>query len=108
MNVSSYSSSCSYLLCINNLLILPLFETINTIVTSIDVIHCWSIYSIGTKIDAIPGRLNLTFTLRLLNRGINRGFCYELCGIGHYGMQIISLFLDYVVSKLFIEASLLY
>ena len=89
----NYSISSSYLFSVNNLLILPLFETINTIVTSMDVIHCWSIYSIGSKIDAIPGRLNLTFTLRLFNRGLNRGFCYELCGQGHYGMQIISLFL---------------
>ena len=85
------SKFCNYLLEINNLLLLPLFEIINSIVTSIDVIHSWSIYSFGSKIDAIPGRLNLAFTQRLFYYGINRGFCFELCGQGHYGMQIISL-----------------
>ena len=61
-----------------------------------------SLSHIGSKIDAIPGRLNLTFTLRLFNRGMNRGFCYELCGQGHYGMQIISsilLFLSFSFSS---------
>ena len=29
----------------------------------------------------------------MINRrqGEHRGFCYELCGQGHYGMQIIAL-----------------
>jgi heme/copper-type cytochrome/quinol oxidase subunit 2 len=35
-----YTLFSSYLFEVNSLLILPLFETINTIVTSIDVIHC--------------------------------------------------------------------
>jgi hypothetical protein len=35
-----YILSSSYLFEVNSLLILPLFETINIIVTSIDVIHC--------------------------------------------------------------------
>lgn len=99
----SYSISSSYLFSVNNLLLLPLFETINTIVTSVDVIHCWSIYSLGTKIDAIPGRLNLAFTLRLFCRGLNRGFCYELCGQGHYGMQIIAFFLPRQLQEYFIN-----
>ena len=43
-------------------------------------------YSYGIKIDAIPGRINIAFTLHSLFKGEYRGFCYELCGQGHAAM----------------------
>jgi len=43
------------------------------------------------KIDAIPGRINLANTLRLLWKGEYRGKCFELCGQGHLSMIINSL-----------------
>lgn len=85
----------SYLISVDHFLILPLYESLKSYITSIDVIHSWGIYSLGCKIDAIPGRLNLAFTLRLFWQGEHRGFCYELCGQGHYGMQIIALLITF-------------
>ena len=49
------------------------------------------IYSWGIKIDAIPGRINLATTLRLLWKGEYRGKCFELCGQGHLSMMINAL-----------------
>ena len=49
------------------------------------------IYSWGIKIDAIPGRINVATTLRLLNKGEYRGKCFELCGQGHLSMAIAAL-----------------
>jgi len=36
-----------------------------------------------TKPDAIPGRIHLASTIRLLTKGQHIGFCYESCGQGH-------------------------
>jgi len=57
------------------------------LVTASDVIHAWTIPSIGLKADAIPGRLN---QLRLIiNRaGIFYGQCSEICGANHSFMPI--------------------
>ena len=55
---------------------------------SFDVIHTLGLYSWGIKIDAIPGRINLATTLRLLWKGEYRGKCFELCGQGHLSMLI--------------------
>jgi heme/copper-type cytochrome/quinol oxidase subunit 2 len=60
---------------------------------SFDVIHSLGFYSFGIKIDAIPGRINTTNTLRLLLKGEYNGFRYELCGQGHLSMMLLSLIL---------------
>ena len=80
-----------YVLDIAQYILLPLYSFVRLIVYSFDVIHTLGIYSWGIKIDAIPGRINITTTLRLLNKGEYRGKCFELCGQGHLGMAI-SLF----------------
>jgi len=70
-------------------LIIPLWSIIKILVVSIDVIHSLGCYSFGIKIDAIPGRINLALlALRSLNKGEHRGFCFELCGYGHYNMLL--------------------
>jgi len=43
------------------ILYLPVNILIRSLVTSADVIHSWTIPSIGTKVDALPGRLNQIF-----------------------------------------------
>ena len=60
----------------------PILTEIRLLVTASDVIHAWTIPSIGLKADAIPGRLN---QLRLIiNRaGIFYGQCSEICGANH-------------------------
>ena len=82
-----------YMFDVNEYLLIPLFSCIKVFVVSIDVIHALGFYAFGIKIDAIPGRINLASTLRSLNKGENRGFCYELCGQGHSTMLLISMIL---------------
>jgi heme/copper-type cytochrome/quinol oxidase subunit 1 len=68
-----------------------LYSFIRLIVSSFDVIHTIAFYSLGIKIDAIPGKINSTTTLRLLNKGEYRGKCFELCGQGHLLMMCSSI-----------------
>jgi len=80
-----------YLFEISQYLLLPIYSFIRLFVYSFDVIHTLGFYSWAIKIDAIPGRINLANTLRLLLKGEYRGRCFELCGQGHLTMLISSL-----------------
>ena len=82
-----------YLFDISQYILLPIYSFIRLFVYSFDVIHTLGFYSWGIKIDAIPGRINLANTLRLLWKGEYRGKCFELCGQGHLSMIINSLVL---------------
>ena len=82
-----------YLFEISQYILLPIYSFIRLFVYSFDVIHTLGFYSWGIKIDAIPGRINLANTLRLLWKGEYRGKCFELCGQGHLSMIINSLVL---------------
>lgn len=48
------------LLDVDNRIILPINNQIRIIITATDVIHSWTIPSLGVKVDANPGRLNQT------------------------------------------------
>ena len=90
-----------YLFDISVYLILPIWTSIKIYTTSIDVIHSLGLYTFGIKIDAIPGRINLTNTLRSFNIGEYRGFCFELCGQGHSimllaGIQLTLIYLFFL------------
>ena len=52
------------------------------IVTSVDVIHSFSIPSIALKIDAVPGRINIVHVTPF-RLGIFYGQCSEICGYNH-------------------------
>lgn len=52
------------------------------IVTSLDVIHSWTIPVLGIKIDAIPGRIRLSSAMPIF-RGVFYGQCSEICGVNH-------------------------
>jgi len=67
----------------NRYLILPLWSQFKSVVLAFDVIHCLGFHSSGTKPDAIPGRIHLASTIRLLTIGQHIGYCYESCGQGH-------------------------
>ena len=82
-----------YLFEISQYILLPIYSFIRLFVYSFDVIHTLGFYSWGIKIDAIPGRINLATTLRLLWKGEYRGKCFELCGQGHLSMLITTLIL---------------
>nr|QZI86063.1 cytochrome c oxidase subunit II [Ischnobaenella hainana] len=76
------------LLDVDNRTILPMKSPIRVIVTAADVLHSWTIPSLGIKIDAIPGRLNQTNMF--INRpGIMFGQCSEICGANHSFMPIV-------------------
>nr|YP_011010266.1 cytochrome c oxidase subunit 2 [Ventidius distanti]WPW46868.1 cytochrome c oxidase subunit 2 [Ventidius distanti]WPW46881.1 cytochrome c oxidase subunit 2 [Ventidius distanti] len=83
----------------DNRIVLPMNNQIRIIVTASDVLHSWTIPSLGIKIDAIPGRLNQGFMF--INRpGIMYGQCSEICGANHSFMPIS---VESVTTKKFIE-----
>nr|YP_009110213.1 cytochrome c oxidase subunit II [Nomophila noctuella]AIW64979.1 cytochrome c oxidase subunit II [Nomophila noctuella] len=76
------------LLDVDNRIILPMNNQIRILVTATDVIHSWTIPSLGVKVDANPGRLNQTNFF--INRpGIFFGQCSEICGANHSFMPIV-------------------
>nr|UVW56094.1 cytochrome oxidase subunit 2 [Omphisa fuscidentalis]UVW56095.1 cytochrome oxidase subunit 2 [Omphisa fuscidentalis]UVW56096.1 cytochrome oxidase subunit 2 [Omphisa fuscidentalis] len=76
------------LLDVDNRITLPMNNQIRIMVTATDVIHSWTIPSLGVKVDANPGRLNQTNFF--INRpGIYYGQCSEICGANHSFMPIV-------------------
>nr|AQP27747.1 cytochrome c oxidase subunit 2 [Nasutitermes sp. FG-ND2-30] len=72
----------------DNRVVLPMNSPIRIIVTAADVLHSWTIPSLGVKTDATPGRLNqMSFSI---NRpGLLYGQCSEICGANHSFMPIV-------------------
>lgn len=85
------NSNSLRLLKTRELLHLPVNVLIRSLVTSADVIHSWTIPSIGIKADALPGRLNQLF-LYSKRLGLYSGQCSEICGINHSFMPILTKF----------------
>nr|YP_010625195.1 cytochrome c oxidase subunit II [Procambarus dupratzi]WBG72635.1 cytochrome c oxidase subunit II [Procambarus dupratzi] len=89
------------LLDVDNRVILPMNSQVRMLVSAADVIHSWTVPSLGMKADAIPGRLNqISF---FINRpGLFFGQCSEICGANHSFMPIVvesvsvDSFLDWV------------
>lgn len=70
------------LLEVDNRVVLPYLTQIRLLVTAADVLHSWTVPSLGVKADAIPGRLNQLNIL--FNRpGVFYGQCSEICGANH-------------------------
>lgn len=57
------------------------------LITSADVLHAWTIPSLGVKADAIPGRINQINFVSLLP-GVLYGQCSEICGRQHSNIPI--------------------
>lgn len=76
------------LLEVDNRVILPFNRQIRILVSSLDVLHSWTIPSLGTKIDAVPGRLNQVSFL-ISRPGLWYGQCSEICGANHSFMPIV-------------------
>ncbi|WP_033067828.1 cytochrome c oxidase subunit II [Thalassospira australica] len=78
------------LLDVDNPVVLPVDQNIRLIMTSDDVIHNWAMPSLFIKLDAVPGRLNETWT-RIPGEYAGTTFygqCSELCGVNHAYMPI--------------------
>jgi cytochrome c oxidase subunit 2 len=73
---------------VDNKLVVPVDTHVRVIITSADVIHCWSVPSLAIKLDAIPGRLNQT-NLLAYREGVFYGHCNEICGVNHAFMPIV-------------------
>lgn len=56
-------------------------------ITASDVLHSWTIPTIGTKADAIPGRVNKLMVMPK-RVGVFFGQCSEICGRNHRFMPI--------------------
>lgn len=81
------SGSLVRLLEVDNSLVIPLGLKVRLLIRSFDVLHSWTVPSLGVKVDAVPGRLNqLNFTLNRL--GLFYGQCSEICGVNHRFMPI--------------------
>lgn len=76
------------LLDVDNRVILPINNQIRILVSATDVLHSWTVPSLGVKIDASPGRLNQTNFF--INRpGLYFGQCSEICGANHSFIPIV-------------------
>nr|YP_009232197.1 cytochrome c oxidase subunit 2 [Rhynchocinetes durbanensis]AMA20509.1 cytochrome c oxidase subunit 2 [Rhynchocinetes durbanensis] len=71
----------------DNHIIVPVNTQFRILTTSSDVIHSWTIPSLGVKADAVPGRLNQT-SFSVNRVGLFFGQCSEICGANHSFMPI--------------------
>lgn len=74
-------------LAVDNYALVPVGSTITFLVTASDVIHGFSIPSLGIKRDAIPGQVTAVWT-RIETPGLYFGQCSVLCGPNHPYMPI--------------------
>ena len=80
--------SDTYLMEVDNELVVPVNRKIRMVTTANDVIHAWSIPAFAVKQDAIPGFVRDTW-FKAEHTGTFRGYCSELCGKEHAFMPIV-------------------
>jgi len=80
--------SDTYLIEVDNELVVPIDKKVRIITTANDVIHAWSVPAFGVKQDAIPGFVRDTW-FKAEKLGTFRGNCAELCGKEHAFMPIV-------------------
>lgn len=78
----------TYLLEVDNPLVIPAGRKVRFLLTANDVIHSWWVPDFGLKKDAIPGFINEAWTV-VEEPGIYRGQCTELCGKDHGFMPVV-------------------
>lgn len=76
------------LLEVDNRIVVPENTTIKFLITAGDVIHSFAVPALGIKTDAVPGRINETWT-KIVKKGVYYGQCSELCGVNHGFMPIV-------------------
>jgi cytochrome c oxidase subunit 2 len=80
--------SDTYLMEVDNELVVPVNKKVRIVTTANDVIHAWMVPAFGVKQDAIPGFVRDTW-FKAEKTGIYRGQCAELCGKEHAFMPIV-------------------
>ncbi len=78
----------TYLMEVDQPLVVPVGQKIRMVLTANDVIHAWMVPAFGVKQDAIPGFVRDTW-FRAEKVGVYRGQCAELCGKNHAYMPIV-------------------
>jgi len=78
----------TYLIEVDNEVVVPVNRKVRVITTASDVIHAWFVPAFGVKQDAIPGFVRDTW-FRAEKIGTYRGQCAELCGKDHAFMPIV-------------------
>lgn len=82
VNINDLEERSSRLIEVDNRIILPYNTQIRNLITSADVLHSWTVPTLGVKADAVPGRLNQVRFF--INRpGLFFGQCSEICGANH-------------------------
>ena len=82
------SAPLYYALDVDNRLVLPTIANILFLITSADVLHSWTVPTLGIKVDAMPGRLNY-LTSKSIFSGVYYGQCSEICGSNHSFIPIV-------------------
>lgn len=80
--------SNTYLMEVDNPLVVPVNKKVRVVLTASDVIHSWMVPDFGVKQDAVPGFLRDAW-FRAEKVGTYRGQCAELCGKDHAYMPIV-------------------
>lgn len=102
------STSMFRLLDTDNHTVLPLKAHVRVLISSADVLHAWSVPSLGVKADAVPGRIN---QVKFIGQrpGLFFGQCSEICGANHRFMPIVlelvrgASFLDWVINIKYLD-----
>jgi len=94
-----YTKNIFRLLDTDNQVHIPVNTQIRNLISAADVLHAWTIPSLGIKVDAIPGRLN---QVNFLSNTVGSfyGQCSEICGANH---RFIPITLNSVPTKYFIQ-----
>jgi cytochrome c oxidase subunit 2 len=76
------------LLDVDHRVVLPVGKRVRGLVTGADVIHSWTVPSLGFKADAVPGRLNQV-NFNIVRSRVLYGQCSEICGANHRFIPIV-------------------
>ncbi len=86
--IKGHPEGDTYLLEVDNPLVVPVNRKVRVITTANDVIHAFAVPQFGIKQDAIPGFVRDTW-FKAEKIGTYRGQCQELCGAEHAYMPIV-------------------
>ncbi len=85
---ASVEKNDTYLMDVDNKLVVPTNTKVRLLFTSNDVIHSWWVPAFGLKKDTIPGYINEGW-INVPEPGVYRGKCAELCGTNHGFMPVV-------------------
>ena len=87
------------LLDVDNRTVIPYNIHTRVIISSADVLHAWTVPSLGVKADAVPGRLNQVKFIAQ-RPGLFFGQCSEICGANH---RFIPIMLEAINPRVFLN-----